>query len=73
MGEILIREELLLAFLSFFLGFSPKKWQCKQQTSVALSSMEAKYMAACAAAQETIWLSRLLKEFGSHFINPIVH
>ena len=29
-------------------------------------------MAAYAAAQKTIWLSRLLKEFGSHFINPIV-
>ena len=57
----------------FFLGFCPISWQSKQQTSIALSSMEAEYMVACAAAQETIWLSRLLKkEFGSHFINPIV-
>jgi len=56
----------------FFLGFCPISWQSKQQTSVALSSMEAEYMAACAPAQETIWLSRLLKEFCSHFINPII-
>ena len=34
--------------------------------------MEVEYMAACAAAQKTILLSRLLKEFGCHFINPII-
>ena len=55
----------------FFLGSSPISWQSKQQTSVALSSMEAEYMAACAAAQEIIWLNRLLQEFGCHFTQPI--
>jgi hypothetical protein len=56
----------------FFLGSSPICWQSKQQTSVALSSMEAEYMAACAASQEAIWLGRLLREFGCLFSNPIV-
>ena len=55
----------------FFLGCCVICWQSKQQTSVALSSMEAEYMAACAASQEAIWLIRLLKEFGCLFTKPI--
>ena len=39
-------------------------WQSRMQTSVALSSMESDYMAASAAAQEAIWLNRLLEEVG---------
>ena len=31
----------------FFLGFCPISWQSKQQTSVALSSMEAEYGGLC--------------------------
>ena len=54
----------------FFLGCCVICWCSKQQTSVALSSMEAEYMAACAASQEAIWLRRLLKEFGSLFTEP---
>ena len=52
----------------FFLGSSPISWQSKQQTSVALSSMEAEYMAACAAAQEIIWLNRLLSKNPGDFV-----
>ena len=44
----------------FFLGSCIISWQSKSQTSVALFSMEAEYMAACAASQETIWLSKIL-------------
>ena len=55
----------------FFLGLCVICWQSKQQTSVALSSMEAEYMAACAASQEAIWLGRLLREFGCLFTRPI--
>ena len=44
--------------------------QC--QTSVALSSMESEYMAASAAAQEAIWLNRLLEEMGFCSKKPIV-
>ena len=54
----------------FFLGCCIISWCSKQQTSVALSSMEAEYMAACATAQEAIWLRRLLKEFGCLFTQP---
>jgi hypothetical protein len=33
--------------------------------------MEAENMAACAATQEALWLSRLLKEFGCQFTKPV--
>ena len=41
------------------------------QTSVALSSIESEYMAASAAAQEAIWLNRLLEEMGFRSKKPI--
>ena len=34
------------------------------QPSVALSSMESEYMAASAAAQEAMWMNRLLEQLG---------
>jgi len=55
----------------FYTGCCVICWQSKQQIAVALSSMEAVYMAACAASQEAIWLVRLLKEFGCLFTKPI--
>jgi hypothetical protein len=42
------------------------------QTSVALSSLESEYMAASAAAQEAIWMNRLLKEMGFRSKKPII-
>ena len=42
------------------------------QTSVALSSVESEYMAASAAAQEAIWLNRLLEEMGFRSKKPII-
>ena len=42
----------------------PVSWQSRLQSSVALSSMEAEYMAASAATQEAMWLNRLLQQLG---------
>ena len=36
----------------------------RQQVSVALSTMEAEYMGACAATQDAMWLKSLLRELG---------
>ena len=55
----------------FFLADAPISWQTRQQPSVALSTMESEFMAACAAAQESIWLLQLLTEFGCLFTVPI--
>jgi hypothetical protein len=35
-------------------------WQSKKQSSIALSTMEAEYIAACFASCEAIWLRKLL-------------
>ena len=55
----------------FFIGASPISWQSKQQVSTALNTMEAEYMAACAATQEAIWLLRVLRELGCVFTKPL--
>ena len=39
-------------------------WNSKKQSSTALSTSEAEYMALCEAAKEAVWLKRMLKEMG---------
>ena len=38
-------------------------WKSRKQDSIALSSCESEYVAACAAAQESIYLARLYNDF----------
>lgn len=40
----------------FMYGGGPVSWNSKRQSTVALSTMEAEYMALCAAVQEGVWL-----------------
>jgi hypothetical protein len=47
----------------FQLGGFPISWRSKRQSTVALSTAEAEYMALASACQEVIWLRRLLKGF----------
>ncbi|GJS33424.1 uncharacterized mitochondrial protein-like protein [Tanacetum coccineum] len=46
----------------FYIGTSPITWCSQKQTTVALSSCEAKFMAANAAACQAIWLKEVLAE-----------
>jgi len=55
----------------FLLGSCLISWQSKQQTSVALSSMESENISACACTQEGIWLKRILEELGCIFSGPV--
>ena len=48
----------------FTLAGGAVSWVSKLQTVVALSTIEAKYMAATQACKEAIWIQRLLEEFG---------
>jgi hypothetical protein len=48
--------------LIFFFAGGPVAWQSAKQKVVALSSCEAEYIAAAAAACEAVWLSCLLAE-----------
>ena len=55
----------------FFISGGPVSWQSRMQTSVALSSMEAEYMAASAVTQEALWQARLLQQLGMKIKLPI--
>jgi hypothetical protein len=46
----------------FFLAGNPVTWQTAKQRVVALSSCEAEYIAAAAAACQGVWLARLLTD-----------
>ena len=48
----------------FMLGGGAISWSSKKQSTVALSSTEAEYIALVQAAKESIWLQRLLSELG---------
>jgi len=55
----------------FIMSNGPISWQSTQQKSVALSSMEAEYMALCSATQEAMWLRMILLDFDHHFNESI--
>jgi hypothetical protein len=44
----------------FSLGSTMTSWQRRKQSSIALSTAEAEYIAACSASCESIWLRKLL-------------
>ena len=48
----------------FYLNGGPISWQSKKQTTVALSTVEAEYMALSAAVQELLYLRQLLEDLG---------
>ena len=49
----------------------PVSWQSRMQPSAALSSMKSEYMAVSAAAQEAMWMNRLLQQLGFKTSQPI--
>ena len=48
----------------FSLGSGTVSWSSKKQPTVALSSMEVEYKAACFAACEAVWIRRLFAHLG---------
>ena len=49
---------------TYAVGGGTISWASKKQKTVALSSCEAEYISASLAAQEAIWLRRLVSELG---------
>ena len=45
-------------------------WKTRKQATIALSSCEAEYMALCDTAKETIYLSKVLKDFSAVLKSP---
>ena len=56
----------------FSLGSTVVPWFSRKQTSVALSSTETKYIAACMTAREVVWLRKLLVGLFEHMLEPTV-
>jgi len=49
---------------AFLLANGAISWSSKKQTCIALSTMEAEYVACSAAVQEAVWLRRFLQHTG---------
>ena len=50
-----------------FLGRSLVSWSSKKQNYVALSTVEAEYVAAGACGAQLLWMRQILQDFGCHF------
>ena len=48
----------------FQIAGGPVSWRSKKQDTVALSTAEAEYVALSSAAQECVWMRRLVSELG---------
>jgi hypothetical protein len=48
----------------FFVGVGAISWNCKRQPTIALSTMEAEYMATSQCTKEAIWLKKLMADVG---------
>jgi hypothetical protein len=57
--------------LAYLLGENLISWQSQKQKVVALSTCEAEYMAASAAACQGIWLSRLLGDLRNRAVEGV--
>ena len=56
----------------FQIGGAGISWRSKKQTSVALSTAEAEYVALSHATQEAVWLRQLTSDLGCNTTQPTV-
>jgi len=56
----------------FSLGSSVSSWMSRKKDMVALSSVEAKYIAACEVRREIVWLRTLLMDLFEGPMDPTV-
>jgi transposase InsO family protein len=62
-GSDVATRRSITGYLSTFAG-GAVTWNSKKQVTVALSSMEAEYMALASATREALWLRTLFSELG---------
>ena len=58
--------------MAFYLNESLVTWVSQKQRCVALSSCEAEFMAATAAACQAIWFRKVLMKIAEEYIDPVV-
>lgn len=56
----------------FYLNESLVTWVSQKQRCVALSSCEAEFMAATAAACQAIWLRKVLRQITGEMVEPVI-
>ena len=56
----------------FQMAGRPISWQSKKQPMIALSSMEAEYMAESLVTQQVIWLQTLTAKLGIPYSGPTI-
>ncbi|GJT36382.1 putative ribonuclease H-like domain-containing protein [Tanacetum coccineum] len=56
-----------------FLGSRLISWQCKKQTIVATSTIEAEYVAAVNCCGQVLWVQNQLLDYGFNFMNTKIH
>ena len=59
-----VDERLSVAGWVFMAAGGATSWQSQKQKAVALSTVEAEYMAACAASKEGVWQRAILTQAG---------
>jgi hypothetical protein len=73
-GHIFLGQGKSTSGCCFGLGSGVVSWFSRKQKSVALGSVEAKYMAASQASCKTIWLRKLLVGlFGQELSPTVIH
>jgi hypothetical protein len=56
-----------------FLGGRLVSWQCKKQTTVALSTCEAEYVAAGSCCSQVLWMQQQLRDYGLNFTRTPIY
>ncbi|KAI3744729.1 hypothetical protein L1987_57820 [Smallanthus sonchifolius] len=50
-----------------FLGNRLVSWQCKKQTTVSISTCEAKYITAASCCSQILWIQQQFRDYGLNF------
>ena len=56
---------------AFYLGGCLVSWLSKKQTSISLSTAEAKYIAAASCCTQVLWMKQTLQDLQVQFSEPI--
>ncbi|KAJ0588688.1 putative RNA-directed DNA polymerase [Helianthus annuus] len=56
-----------------FLGDRLISWQCKKQQTVAISTVEAEYVAASASCSQVVWMQHQLQEYGLTYLKTTIY